>query len=144
MLLVGLNVAYRAGYADFIRGIPRWIWPVGSGSLASITMAGVLLSKIFIEKDVAETIKQKFIWSGGYALLLLLTGWLLMPYGLAKMGGTPSWGLYSAGICVITFMILYWIVDMKNIAGWAGFIKPAGSNPLLTYILPDIYYAVNV
>jgi len=40
------------------------------------------------------------------------------------------------------FMILYWIVDMKNISGWASFIKPAGSNPLLTYILPDIYYAI--
>ena len=65
-----------------------------------------------------------------------------MPFGLAKIGSTPSWCLYSAGICVITFMVLYWIVDLKAISGWAGFIKPAGSNPLLTYILPDIYYAI--
>jgi len=142
VLLVGLNVIYKTGNADFLRGIPKIIWPVGSGSLASITMAGVLLSKIFLEKSIAESIKQKFIWSSGYTLLLLLAGWALMPFGLAKIGSTPSWCLYSAGICVITFMILYWIVDLKNISGWAGFIKPAGSNPLLTYILPDIYYAV--
>ncbi|MFC2125755.1 DUF5009 domain-containing protein [Bacteroidota bacterium] len=142
LLLVLLNVAYKAGYVSFIRGIPRWIWPVGSGSLASITMAGVVLSKIFLENGITDSIKKKFIWSGGYAILLMLAGWLLMPYGLAKIGSTPSWCLYSAGICVITFMILYWIVDMKNISGWAGFIKPAGSNPLLTYILPDIYYAI--
>jgi len=142
VLLVGLNIAYKVGYADFLRGIPRFIWPVGSGSLASITLAGVLLSKIFIEKCVAESIKQKFIWSSGYALLLVMAGWALMPFGLAKIGSTPSWCLYSAGICVITFMMLYWLVDMKNISGWSGFIKPAGSNPLLTYILPDIYYAI--
>lgn len=142
VLLVGLNVFYKAGYIDFLRGIPRIIWPVGTGSLASITLAGVLLSKIFLEKSVAESLKQKFIWSTGYVLLLLLAGWALMPFGLAKIGSTPSWCLYSAGICVIVFMILYWIVDLQHISGWAGFIKPAGSNPLLTYILPDIYYAI--
>jgi predicted acyltransferase len=142
VLLVGLNVVYKAGYIDFLRGIPRIIWPVGTGSLASITLAGVLLSKIFLEISVAESLKQKYIWSTGYALLLLLVGWALMPFGLAKIGSTPSWCLYSAGICVIIFMILYWIVDLQHITGWAGFIKPAGSNPLLTYILPDIYYAI--
>ena len=142
VLLIGLNVVYKAGYVDFLRGIPRIIWPVGTGSLASITMAGVLLSKIFLEKNVAESIKQKFLWSSGYALLLLLAGWILLPFGLAKIGSTPSWCLFSAGICVIIFVILYWMVDLKHISGWAGFIKPAGSNPLLTYILPDIYYAI--
>jgi predicted acyltransferase len=65
-----------------------------------------------------------------------------MPFGLAKIGGTPSWCLYSAGICVIIFMFMNWLVDLKQISGWANFIKPAGSNPLLTYILPDIYYAI--
>ncbi|MCK5104829.1 MAG: DUF5009 domain-containing protein [Cyclobacteriaceae bacterium] len=142
VLLVLLNVAFKAGYVDFLRGIPKLLWPIGSGSLASITMAGVLLSRIFLEKNVAKSIKEKYLWSAGYAIILLLAGWLLMPFGLAKIGSTPSWCLYSAGICVITFLILYWIVDMKNITAWAGFMKPAGSNPLLTYILPDIYYAI--
>jgi hypothetical protein len=142
VLLVGLNVFYKAGYMDFLRGIPRIIWPVGTGSLASITMAGVILSKIFLEKSIAETVVQKYLWSAGYIVLLLLAGWLFMPLGLAKIGSTPSWCLYSAAICVILFMILYWIVDILHISSWAAIIKPAGSNPLLTYILPDIYYAI--
>jgi heparan-alpha-glucosaminide N-acetyltransferase len=29
-------------------------------------------------------------------------------------------------------------VDVKRVAGWAGFVKPAGSNTLLTYLLPWI------
>lgn len=142
VLLVMLNVGDKAGYVDFLKGLPRFIWPIGSGSFASITMAGVLLSKIFLEKSVADSIKSKYIWSISYTILLLLAGWLMMPFRLAKMGSTPSWCLYIAGICVIIFMTLYWIVDLKNITEWAGFLKPAGSNPLLTYILPDIYYAI--
>ena len=142
ILLVALNVAAKGGMVDFIRKIPVFLWPVGSGSLASITMAGVLLSKIFLSNETAPTIREKYIWSTGYTILLMLAGWLLMPFGLAKIGSTPSWCLFSAGICVIIFMIMYWIVDIHKISGWASFIKPAGSNPLLTYILPDIYYAI--
>jgi hypothetical protein len=142
VLLVLLNVASKAGYVDFLRAIPRWVWPVGSGSLASITMAGVLLSKIILERSIADSIRAKFTWSAGYAALLLLAGWMLLPFGLAKIGSTPSWCLFSAAICIVIFMILYWLVDMKNVTRWAGFLKPAGSNPLLTYILPDIYYAI--
>lgn len=139
--LVALNVASRAGYVDFLKGIPDFIWPVGNGSLASITMGGVLLSRIFLDSDVAHSLKNKLAWSLSFGILLLLSGWLLMPFGLAKIGATPSWCLYSSGICALLFLILYWIVDINKHSSWAGFMKPAGSNPLLTYILPDIYYA---
>ena len=142
VLLVLLNVTSKAGYVDFLDRMPRPLWPVGTGSLASITMAGVLLSRIFLVDSVVKSIKEKYLLSVGFTLILLLAGWILMPFGLAKMGSTPSWCLYSASICIITFLILYWIVDMKKITAWAGFMKPAGSNPLLTYILPDIYYAI--
>ena len=72
----------------------------------------------------------------------MASGLLLLPLGLAKIGSTPSWCLISSGICTFIFMLLYLIVDVKGYASWARFIKPAGSNPLLTYILPDIYYAI--
>jgi hypothetical protein len=139
--LAALNVASRAGYVDFLKGMPDFIWPVGNGSLASITMGGVLLSRIFLDSDVALSLKNKLAWSLSFGTLLLLSGWLLMPFGLAKIGATPSWCLYSSGLCVLLFLILYWIVDINKHSSWAGFMKPAGSNPLLTYILPDIYYA---
>ena len=142
ILLVILNVISKAGYVDFLRNLPRFIWPIGSGSLASITMAGLLMSRIFLGKSIASSIREKYLWGSLYAFLLLLAGWVLMPFGLAKIGSTPSWCLYSAGICVVLFMALYWIVDVKGVTSWAGFMKPAGSNPLLTYILPDVYYAI--
>ena len=141
VVLVMLNVASRAGYVDFLKGIPDFIWPVGNGSLASITMGGALLSRIILDGDVANNLKNKIVWSTSFGILLLLFGWVLMSFGLSKIGATPSWCLHSSGICVLLFLVLYWIVDINKHSSWAGFMKPAGSNPLLTYILPDIYYA---
>jgi heparan-alpha-glucosaminide N-acetyltransferase len=97
--------------------------------------------RLFLNGDVAISIREKMLYSTVFTILMLLAGWLLMPFGLAKIGATPSWCLYSAAICVIIFMALYWIVDIHKQTSWAVFMKPAGSNPLLTYILPDIYYA---
>ena len=142
IVLVGINVASKAGLIDFIRDIPSILWPFRNGSLASITMAGLLLSQIFIKSDIAQGLNKKFLYGLFYALILFSAGWLLMPFGLAKIGSTPSYTLYSSGICIVIFMIMYWLVDIHGFTKWAAFFKPAGSNPLLTYILPDIYYAI--
>jgi predicted acyltransferase len=137
-----MNVASKAGLIDFIRDIPTILWPFRNGSLASITMAGLLMSQIFIKGNLATGLSQKYLSGSLYALILFAAGWLLMPYGLAKIGSTPSYTLYSSAICIVIFMIMYWIVDIRGFSQWAAFLKPAGSNPLLTYILPDIYYAI--
>ncbi len=142
VFLVFLNVATKAGWAGFIHDLPRFIWPFGSGSLASITLAGLLLSLIFLKNKLAESLQQKIVWGVSMAIILFIAGWLLMPFGLAKIGSTPSYTLFSSGICVILFILMYWMVDVNGISKWASLIKPAGSNPLLTYILPDIYYAI--
>ena len=42
--------------------------------------------------------------------------------------------------CSIIFCSLYWLIDIKKMQGWTNFFKPAASNPLLTYIIPDIIY----
>ncbi len=142
ILLVLLNTLGKLGLADFIKTIPVFLWPFGNGSLASITMAGAILSRIFLGSDHAPKLKDKLLISSGLGLSLLLAGWLLLPLGLAKIGSTPSWCLISAGICIFVFILLYIVVDVKGYSGWAQFVRPAGSNPLLTYILPDIYYAI--
>jgi hypothetical protein len=142
ILLVLLNTLAKLGVADFIKSIPLFLWPFGNGSLASITMAGAILSKIFLGSNYAPQLKDKVLISSAFGLSILLAGWLLLPLGLAKIGSTPSWCLISAGICIFVFLILYIVVDFKGYSSWAQFVRPAGSNPLLTYILPDIYYAI--
>ena len=63
-------------------------------------------------------------------------------FKISKIYATPTWCLYSAAFCAIIFSFLYWLIDKKRIMGWTYFFKPAASNPLLTYIIPDIIYYV--
>jgi hypothetical protein len=39
---------------------------------------------------------------------------------------------------------LYWVCDVKQWQRWAGWLRPAGSNTLLTYLLPDLWYFLMV
>ena len=142
-LLVGLtalNVASRLGWVDFLRHIPYAIWPFDAGQLPSIAMAGIVASTIFLDSALARTFQQKALWALGYAAVLLGAGWILSPFGISKLGATPSWCLFCSGISVLLFLGLYWLADVRRITGWAAILKPAGSNTLLTYLVPDLFY----
>lgn len=70
-------------------------------------------------------------------------GYLLEPIGgISKNKATLSWAFYSMASCFIVFALVFWLVDIKGQHSWANFLKPAGTNPLLTYILPAIVYAI--
>jgi predicted acyltransferase len=66
-------------------------------------------------------------------------GYFLRPlYGVSKIRATPSWSVYSAAISCLVFAGLYWLMDVQRVRRWAHFLRPAGENPLLVYILPGI------
>ena len=76
-----------------------------------------------------------------FTALLFVAGYFLRPaFKISKIYATPTWCLYSAAFCTLVFAFLYWLIDKKKIQGWTAFFKPAASNPLLTYIIPDIIY----
>lgn len=136
-----LNVASRAGLTPWLKGLPFWIWPFGRGDLASIAMAGIVASQIFLGGTFANTLRWKAIWAACYAAVLFAAGWALMGFGISKLGATPTWCLWCAASSVVLFLGLYWLVDIRGATAWAAFAKPAGENTLLTYLLPDFWYA---
>ncbi len=138
--LTALNVFARLNGMHH-HDLPLGLWPFGSGESASIIMAGVVASMIFLDKAFAKTFKEKATWGLGYAFVLFLAGYGLRPLGLSKNEGTPTWCLYCAGTGVLVMLALYWIADVKRQIKWASFVKPAGSNTLLTYLLPYIFYS---
>ncbi len=69
-------------------------------------------------------------------------GYLLEPlYGINKNQATPAWCLYSAAMCTGLFALLHVVVDVGGCVRWAAWLRPAGVNPLLAYILPDMVFA---
>jgi predicted acyltransferase len=143
-----INAFSAAGKLGWMEPVLRY-WPFEAG-LCAITMAGVVAAKIFfdgnidgnVEGKMARSFRDKAVRASGYGALLFAAGLALCPLGIAKLGDTPTWGLFSASACTFIFLALYWIADVKHQTSWAAFVKPAGSNTLLTYLLPDIWYVI--
>jgi hypothetical protein len=136
--LNAMNTASKLGALPLLRHVPLYVWPLADGALASIVMAGVVFSFILFDASVAATLKSKFYWSAAYAVILLAAGVAALPLGISKNHATPTWCLFSECSSVAILLALYYVVDIKRVAAWAGFVKPAGSNTLLTYLLPWI------
>jgi hypothetical protein len=121
-----------------------YVWPFGNGSHVCLVMAGVMTAQIFFglhpganERPLG---KNATLMAVGVALLALVAGWLLVPMGISKIRATPAWTLWNVGAAVLVFTIFYWICDRRRWTAWAGLVQPAGSNTLLTYLLPDVWY----
>ena len=126
----------------FVREMGGLSFIAGHMTHATLVVAGVVISLLFFEGKKAENINWKVI---GFGLLFFVAGYLLRPYyEVSKIRGTPSWVLYSAGICTAVFYFLYWLMEVKKQTKWSNFFMPAAANPLLIYILPGIIYYFNL
>jgi predicted acyltransferase len=139
---VALSIFCALTTANLIHApaLPPYLWPIGHGDSASITMAGVVISTLFFCEHRWTSLRDKVILAGVFAIGCVTAAWLLTPLGISKIRATPTWCLASIGASVLSFMLLYWLCDVQGKTGWAAFVKPAGSNTLLTYLLPDIYF----
>ncbi len=141
MFFCGMNVFAKLGWLGPLRRLPIYVWPFGTGALPSIIAAGVVLAGIFMGPQRDLSFRKKARLALLFAGILFAAGWLLTPFGMSKIRATPTWCLYSSGISTLIFLGLYWLADVKRRTGWAWLIKPAGSNTLTTYLLPDVFYA---
>lgn len=123
-----------------------WSWISIFASHATHTglvLSGMLLTVLFFDQRENHSLQRRILEVLVFTLLLFIGGYLLRPYyTLAKLGATPTWGMYSAAFAIIAFLIIYWIVDVKGYQGWTRFFAPAASNPLLTYIIPFVFWAL--
>ncbi|MGC2398751.1 MAG: DUF5009 domain-containing protein [Acidobacteriaceae bacterium] len=137
--MVAVHSGAAARWLNFQHGLRGYQWPWGNGSSASLVMAGVVTSMIFLEARKLETFRQKLIPATGFAAACLIAGYLLSPLGISKIRATPTWGLYTIAFAVAAFTLLYWLCDVRKKTAWAFAFRPAGSNTLTTYLLPDYW-----
>ncbi len=113
------------------------------GSHSALTLAGLITGLLFHHSRGALSPRDRLLWLAGFAALFFAAGYLLhQPWGVNKNLATPAWTLYSAGWSVLIFALLYIILDLKGWQRWALWLRPAGMNPLLAYLLPGILYAL--
>lgn len=126
---------------------PQWMHSINhwdrDAAHTGIVLCGIVTTLIFFDSATKISETRRAIQAFLFALILFAGGYILRRYlPISKVYATPTWCLYSASICVVLFAFLYWLIDRKKVRSWTTFFKPAASNPLLTYILPDIIFYV--
>jgi heparan-alpha-glucosaminide N-acetyltransferase len=144
VVLVTFCVLRTENLIAFPHHLPLYFWPFGNGSMACIVMAGIITSSIFLGTDRRPSPRRAMSLAVGFGVLMLAAGRVLTPFGISKIRATPTWCLYSIGASVLLFTLLYWICDVKKWTRWAFPVHAAGSNTLLTYLLPDLWYFLMV
>jgi len=128
-------------------GVLDWLGPVHNfvgvgpvlGSTAANVMIGVLVGNCFVG-DAAllrpAARARFFLWFG---LGLYAAGTLLRPlHTINKNAATDSYTLVAGGICCLSFLLVYLLMDIGKWQRWASPLVPVGQNALLAYILPGI------
>ncbi|MFI5186198.1 MAG: DUF5009 domain-containing protein [Chitinophagales bacterium] len=147
LLSIALCIALYAINKIPVGEHPQWMHSIGDLERAtahtSIVLCGVVVTLLFFDQAKAVLGRIRFLQSLVFAVLLFAAGYLLRPlFKISKVYATPTWCLYSAAFSTILFAFLYWLIDKMKIQKWTTFFKPAASNPLLTYIIPDIIYYI--
>ena len=97
-------------------------------------MAGELLRS-------SRTQREKLRLLGMAGFLGILVGSLLSLFGLCpivKRIWSPSWALYSTGICGLILAALYLVIDVKGYRRWAFPFVVVGLNSIFVYCLAQL------
>jgi len=143
VLVLAFSVCCASKWIVFPRSVPLYFWPFGDGTMVFVAMAGVVTAVLLFGELRWKKQRERLMIAFGFALATIIAAKLLTPLGISKIRDTPTWGLYSVGAAVLLIATLYWICDLKKQTTWAAFFRPAGSNTLLTYLLPDFYYFIS-
>lgn len=143
-IFIGICIASHAGLLEN-EIVNKIIGPLGVGGHVALVLGGTITTNIFFHYHKLNQHAKMMLILFAIAAALIVLGILLRPYwGISKIRVTPSWILICSGITIVTFIIVNWIADQKGKAGWFDFIKPAGTNTLLCYLIPYFVYALAV
>ncbi|MBD0849378.1 heparan-alpha-glucosaminide N-acetyltransferase domain-containing protein [Maribacter arenosus] len=112
------------------------------GTIPAFTAAGVVASLLF--QKLSKPNRTKALSVLGVLGCLNIAAGLMTRHlwGISKVPGTPSWLMVCTGIGFLSFIIFYFIVDIKKQRSWAKVIVPAGTATLTCYLVPYFTYPI--
>jgi predicted acyltransferase len=141
IFFLAFNIMHTAGMLDPLSPVLKYCWFLNNGSEESLIMAGVVISLVYMESKKND--KRNFL-----ALILMMAvamfvfGFLTRPIaGISKIHATPAWVGICAGISIIVFALLIFVVDVKGKVSWFNIIEPAGTSTLTCYLIPYFLYS---
>ncbi|MXV16457.1 DUF5009 domain-containing protein [Hufsiella ginkgonis] len=135
---LGINISNHAGFYWF--NIPL----IDDGSSVALVMGGIVITGTY--SRLSGKGKDHLLWIifGIAGTLAIICGFLVRPFagGLSKIQSTPAWVLICAGITILVFELLIFLVDRKGKQDWFKIIRPAGTSTLTCYLVPYLLYFI--
>jgi predicted acyltransferase len=114
----------------------------GYSTLSFIPTLGTMILGLFAGKALKDATTQsnkiKFFVTTGIALML--TGIVLHFTGInpiVKRIWTPSWTIFSGGICFLLLAFFYGVIDVAHRKKWSFFLMVIGVNSIAAYVIAD-------
>lgn len=105
-------------------------------AIASV-LIGVLAGYRLLSSD-NDTIKLKFFFASGGALIVLAIIWSLI-YPINKYLWTGSFVSLTAGISMLLIGLFYWLIDVKGYTKWAFPFTVIGMNSITIYLMSAVF-----
>jgi heparan-alpha-glucosaminide N-acetyltransferase len=135
-----LNMLSSLKLLGFLNPVKPILGIIIEGNVPFIVLTG-LIAGLIIKKIPVKEFKKAITIFISLGVLYLIAGFILRKWFIiSKIHATPSWAMICSGISFLVFILLYWIIDVRNKIKWTLFLQPAGENSLTTYLAPDILY----
>lgn len=99
------------------------------------TMLFGLIGGVWLREHSGKELTARML---GFTIFGVVSGWLLSEFGicpLVKKIWTPSFALYSGGLCMGWLAFLHWACDHKQWTKWGFPFVVIGSNSILIYVM---------
>jgi hypothetical protein len=141
IFFAALSMLYKAGIVPHHGPIAIIPGAILGGTITGFTIGGVLTSLVFQYFRNKKDNKAMTITLVLIAVFLIVLSVIVRPYwGLAKLGATPAWLFLCSAYTILAFIVIYWIADVWGKVNAFNIIKPAGTDTLLTYLIPYFAY----
>ena len=127
-----------------------WVWGLTPGYGVTFDPEGLLstlpaIASLMIGVLAGEWLRteysanQKALALAAAGLVLALTGWLLDPLlAINKKLWTSTFALFSGGVSLLIFSVVYSVLDLKRWRWWSGPALVLGTNAILAFVLSNI------
>ncbi|MBM3965940.1 MAG: DUF5009 domain-containing protein [Planctomycetes bacterium] len=103
-------------------------------TLATMTLG--LIAGSLLRQEMSESSRSFYFLIA--AAVCLSVAWGLDHFGICpivKRIWTPSWTLWSGGLCFVWFLALHWLCDTQEFTKWTYFWTVIGANSIAAYVM---------
>lgn len=140
LFFVTLNILSNLNLLNSLNMAKPIIGVIIEGSVPIFVLSG-LLTELILEKYSTINSFRGILTIAAVGAISVITGFglqtLIIGTGRAIYFGLP---LVYSGICMIFYVIFYYLIEIKNEVNWSSFLQSTGKNALTVFLVSYFMY----